>query len=83
MENYWHYLTDGGYGNLPPFSKAYSNPAEGDEGFAASSTVVIGTEERTVYLGWVMRKDGLLRWYDLDGKVIENVNKWNYLPTDY
>lgn len=74
MENYWHYLTDGGQSNLPPFSKNLSVPA--------SSTVIIGTEEHTVHLGYVMQKDGLLRWFDQHGNVIEYVNKWNYLPTD-
>lgn len=79
MENYWHYLTDGGEGNLPPFSKSFSNP---DKDFKASSTIIFGTEDSTVHLGYVTRKDNVLRWYDQQGNLIDNVNRWNYLPTD-
>lgn len=76
MENYWKYINSDGT-NIPPASKEFEK-----DGIIASSTVIFGTEDKTVHLGYYKYDNGLLHWYDQQGSIIENVNKWNYLPID-
>lgn len=81
MENYWHYVTDACDTNMPPFTKHICDPNLNEERWA-TSTLVIGTSDHTVYLGYCMKKDTYYTWYDLHGERIENVNRWNFLPQD-
>jgi hypothetical protein len=76
VENYWKYINSDGT-NISPASKEFEK-----DGIIASSTVIFGTEEKTVHLGYYKYDNGLLHWYDQHGNLIENVDKWNYLPTD-
>lgn len=76
MENYWKYINSNGI-NIPPASKEFEK-----DGIIASSTVIFGTKEKTIHLGYYKYDVGLLHWYDQQGNLIENVDKWNYLPTD-
>ena len=62
-------------------------------GIWVSKAVVLHTEEKTVHVGYAVKSEEYLaidnevswviRWYDLHGDRVENVDGWISLPTEF